>query len=370
MSPALTSQLQSAYQLRLDDGELRADIAQIEALRVLQSLIDQWHGYAPKHGFWDRLGLRKTHSGSPAGLYLFGDVGRGKSMLMDLFYDHVNIAKKRRVHFHQFMLEIHQRLHELSALNTSDILPSLARDIAKQAWLVCFDEFYVSNIADAMILGRLFAALFAEGVKIVATTNWPPDELYKNGLQRDRFLPFIDIIKQKMLIHELAGATDHRYEHMHGLPSYFYPLGEETTRKLQGVFFRLTDDTVPESMILPVQGRSLNITHAARGVGFFNFDELCVAALGAADYLAIAECLHTVILDGVPKLDPARRNETTRLMTLIDTLYEAKVKLFMGLDVPVDALSPTGDLAFPFQRTISRLVEMQGDEYRAKAHLG
>lgn len=366
-----SSPLRKLYEAGLATGDLHADSAQDGALAVLETFAAQIDGYDPsQRGFWAGISLkrRSTKLLLHSGLYLYGDVGRGKSMLMDLFFEAANVAKKRRVHFHQFMLEVHQRLHALQTLD--DVLPQVARDIAKDAWLLCFDEFHVSNIADAMILGRLFQSLFDAGVVIVATSNWPPDELYKNGLQRERFFPFIDMIKQKMIIYELGGAVDHRYERMRGLQTYFSPLGEEATRKLQGIFLQLTDEAPPETILLPVQGRTLKIVHAAKGVGFFNFEELCTESLGPADYLEIAKCLHTVILDDVPKLTAERRNETIRFMTLVDALYEGKVKFFMASAVPADKLAPYGEHSFAFQRTVSRLMEMQGEEYRQQRHEG
>jgi cell division protein ZapE len=370
VSPKHHSPLQAQYNALIRDGDLRPDAAQVRAVAILQDFAEGLDGYRlPAPGLLSRLLGPKT-AAAKSGLYISGNVGRGTSMLMDLFFGAVNIAKKRRVHFHQFMLEIHARLHQLQIEGADDVLPAVASGIAAEAWLLCFDEFHVGNIADAMILGRLFSALFARGVMVVATSNWAPDELYKNGLQRERFYPFIDLIEQKMIIHHLDGETDHRYEQMRTMNSYLSPLGDDTTHKLQGIFLQLTGDADPEEITLPVQGRSLKIMHAAKGVGFFNFEELCTAALGAADYLAIAECLHTVILDGVPKLKAEQRNETLRFMTLIDTLYEAKVKFFMGSAVPPEKLAPPGEHAFAFQRTVSRLMEMQGEEYRHKAHLG
>ncbi|MDR3450037.1 MAG: cell division protein ZapE [Alphaproteobacteria bacterium] len=361
--------LATAYNERIDAGELHPDAAQQAALGVLQSFADGLRGYKPA-----RPGLvaRWLGGGMPAprGLYIYGDVGRGKSMLMDLFFAHVDVAKKRRVHFHQFMLEIQARLHRLQEEEAPDVLPRVAREIADETWLLCFDEFHVSNIADAMILGRLFEALFDAGVVVMSTSNWPPDMLYKNGLQRERFLPFIDLIKRHMNVYELTGAVDHRFEQTKSLPCYFHPLSEAHTHKLQEIFFRLTDDAEPVPLDLPVQGRTLHITHAAKGVGFFNFDELCKEALGAADYLAIAEVLHTIIIDDVPRFKAEARNETVRFMNLIDALYEAKVKLFMAAEAATEKLAPPGELNFPFQRTLSRLMEMQGEEYRHKPHLG
>jgi cell division protein ZapE len=281
----------------------------------------------------------------------------------------VTVARKRRVHFHQFMLEIHERLHRLESEHLPDLLPRVAREIAAETWLLCFDEFHVSNIADAMILGRLFEALFKAGVVVVATSNWPPDQLYKNGLQRERFLPFIDLIQQHMRVYYLDGAVDHRFEQTQKLPGCFYPLSRENTQKLQNIFFQLTDNAEPKTIELPVQGRILRIIHAAKGVGFFNFDELCVTALGPADYLALAENFHTVLIDGVPPMRAEARNETIRFINLIDALYEANTQLYLTAAASPEQLAPPGELNFPFQRTLSRLMEMQGEEYRKKAHL-
>jgi cell division protein ZapE len=360
--------LTAAYHARLVDGDLRPDAAQEQALVVLQKLANALRDYKPRpYGLLSRF---LANAAAPRGLYLYGAVGRGKSMLMDSFYESVPIAKKRRVHFHQFMLEIHDRLHQLQNDHAPDILPRMARAIAAEAWLLCFDEFHVGNIADAMILGRLFQALFEAGVVIVTTSNWAPDQLYKNGLQRERFLPFIDLIKERMDIYYLDGAVDHRFEQTQKLPGCFYPLNTENTHKLQNIFFQLTNNVEPEVTELRVQGRVLRMMHAAKGIGFFNFDELCVSALGPADYLALAESLHTVLIDGVPKMDSERRNETMRFINLIDALYEAHVQLYLTAATPPEQLAPEGELDFPFQRTLSRLMEMQGEEYRQKAHLG
>ncbi len=364
------STLRMLYESALAQGDLRPDVAQSEAISVMENFAVEIEGVSDAApGFFSRLGWTRTGNQLPhSGLYLYGDVGRGKSMLMDLFFAASKVEKKRRVHFHQFMLEIHQRLHEMQSV--ADVLPHVAKSIAAETQLLCFDEFHVSNIADAMILGRLFEALFDAGVIIVSTSNWRPDALYQNGLQRDRFLPFIELIKQKMVVHCLNGDVDHRYEKLRSLQNYFHPLGEDATRKLQGIFLQLTDEAQPETIILPVQGRTLKIVHAAKGVGFFNFEELCTEALGAADYLEIAKCLHTVILDNVPKLTADRRNETLRFITLIDALYEAKVKFFMAAEERPERLGPGGEHNFAFQRTLSRLMEMQSEEYRQMRHVG
>lgn len=367
MSTLLPS-LPAAYQARVDGGEIRYDVAQAAAAATLQIFLNKLKDYRPP-GLFARL-AKSGPLGETSGFYLYGDVGRGKTMLMDMFFEAAPVEKKRRVHFHQFMLEIHARLHDMQENRMNDILPGLARALARETWLLCFDEFHVGNIADAMILGRLFSALFDAGVVIVATSNWPPDELYKNGLQRERFFPFIDMIAKRMTVYCLSGAVDHRYEQIRTLPAYFHPLGSEATRQLQGIFFRLTDEAEPESIDLPVQGRTLRIMHAAKGAGFFNFEELCGQPMGAADYIAIAQRLHTVLIDNVPKMQADRRDETLRFMTLIDALYEAHVKLFMACAVPVEKLAPSGEHAFAFQRTVSRLAEMRGEDYRQKPHLG
>jgi cell division protein ZapE len=383
-SLALPAPLRESYQARLTAGDLKPDPAQREAVEILQTFSDGLNGYAapaPREGgalsMMGQILFGKDRPGNhfakdwKSGLYIYGKVGRGKSMLMDLFMEHVEVAKKRRVHFHQFMLEIHARLNQLrQGDGVKDIMESLVAGIASETSLLCFDEFHVSNIADAMILGRLFSGLFDAGVVVVSTSNSAPDDLYKNGLQRDRFVPFIEMIKQEMLVFEMGGRTDYRYEQLRDLKSYFYPLGLETTRKLQGIFLDLTHDAAPEAITLYVGGRELRMSRAAHGIGFFNFDELCQTALGAADYLAIAECLHTLILDGVPVFSKQeQRNEAVRFMTLIDALYEAKVKFFMAAAAPVERLAPARDLAAGFDRTLSRLMEMQSETYRLKPHL-
>ncbi len=362
--------LETLWQARLNTGEITFDSAQQEAIKVLQKFLDRlYERRASARGLLDRLSRRSSRQ-RPSGLYLYGDVGRGKTMLMDLFFEAAPSTCKRRVHFHSFMLEVHDRLHQSQKYHADEVLPDLARAIAKETRLLCFDEFHVNNIADAMILGRLFLVLFDAGVRIFATSNWAPDDLYKNGLQRERFLPFIDIIKSRMIIHHLQGAIDYRYEKMHGLPVCFHPLGKGSTQKLQELFAQLSDGAKPESVTLPVQGRTLQIAHVAKGVGFFTFEELCGTPLGTADYLALAEYLHAILIDGVPVMQADRRDETLRFMKLIDTLYEAKTKIFMGSAAAPEHLVPSGEDSFLFQRTVSRLIEMSSEEYRHKPHLG
>jgi cell division protein ZapE len=363
-----------AYRDIIRDGDLHHDAVQALAAEKLQSL---WHAlakYEPSaggSGWRARLGLtRRPSEPAPQGLYLYGPVGRGKSMLMDLFYDSVDSAHKRRVHFHEFMLEIHNTMHLWRKRDgkLQDPLPRIATEIAKDTWLLCFDEFQVDNIADAMILGRLFEGLFDEGVVVVATSNSHPDNLYKGGLQRDRFLPFIEVLKGRIDILELEAMRDYRRERLVDMGVYHTPLGPESDAALDAAFAALTDNATGEPAELTATGRKVIVPLTAKGVARFTFAELCENPLGAPDYLAIAKTYHTVILSGIPMLPPARRNEAKRLVTLIDALYEHRVKMVVSADAQPDALSPDGDTAFAFERTASRLIEMQSEQYMLAAH--
>ncbi len=357
-----------AYRARRDAGQLQPDPAQQLAAEKLQAL---WHAlkdYRPAgggSGWKARLGLARRRDDPPQGLYLFGRVGTGKSMLMDLFFQAVTLEKKRRVHFHAFMIEVHERLHrwrQAAKGEKTDPLPEIAQDLAAEAWLLCFDEFHVVNIADAMILGRLFEGLFAQGVVVVATSNWPPDRLYEGGLQRERFLPFVALVRQKMDVLELDGGRDYRRNRLKTLPVYHAPLGPSATAALDRAWQTLTDGATPEPVTLTVKGRALSVP-AARGVARLTFEELCAKPLGAEDYLAIARAFHTVLLDGVPALGEGNRNEARRFMLLIDALYESKTKLVIAAAQPPDRLYPAGDGAEEFRRTASRLMEMRSAEY-------
>ncbi|HJU15581.1 MAG TPA: cell division protein ZapE [Stellaceae bacterium] len=302
-------------------------------------------------------------SPAPRGLYLWGPVGRGKSMLMDLFFAGVPLAAKRRVHFHAFMLEVHDRLERARRARAPAPILAVAADIAQAAKLFCFDEFEVTDIADAMILERLFTALFAAGVVVVATSNRPPDALYENGLQRDRFLPFIALLKQKLEAFELSGGRDYRLARLNGRRVYFHPLGPEAHEALARAFAELTDGAKGERRVLPVKGRLIEIPRAARGAAWFGFAELCERPLGAADYLAIAEHFTALIVEGVPRLGRAQRDAARRFNILVDTLYEARRLLIASAEVAPEDIYPAGDGSFAFQRTVSRLHEMQSERY-------
>ncbi|WP_142849606.1 cell division protein ZapE [Telmatospirillum sp. J64-1] len=369
----------SAYRAKLAAGDLKPDTAQALAAEKLQSLHNALAHYRPSQGesgwlarFGISLGRRREEPPPPPGLYIFGEVGRGKSMLMDLFFATAEIPGKRRVHFHEFMRDVHAELHAWRQANkgsNGDPIPRLARSIAEEAWLLCFDELQVHDIADAMILGRLFQCLFDNGVVMVATSNRAPDDLYKDGLQRDRFLPFISLIKSKMDILELDSERDYRLGRKRGLRVYHTPLDTAAQAALDEAFLRLSGGRTGQRESIAVQGRSLEVPVAADGVARFTFEELCARPLGAADYLALATHYHTILISNIPELGPANRDQAKRFVNLIDALYEHKVTLICSAAAPPEKLYPRGDGAFEFQRTVSRLMEMQSEDYVGSEHL-
>ncbi|AUW57687.1 cell division protein ZapE [Sphingobium sp. SCG-1] len=360
------------YHALVAAGELRADPDQEAAAHRLDALQQELEATPPRGSTLWRM-LRKAPE-APRGLYMWGGVGRGKSMLMDLFYDCISIRRKRRAHFHEFMIDVHARLAEARKSETGDPIPPVVAALADEARLLCFDEMVVNNMADAAIMSRLFAGLIAQRVTIVTTSNRPPDDLYKDGLNRQLFLPFIDLIKDRLDVLSLNGPTDYRRDRLGDATLWHVPNGPEATEALSASFFRLTDyppsdrANVP-SEELPVQGgRTMHVPKALKGVAVFSFKRLCAEARGATDYLAIARRYHAVIIVGIPVLGPEKRNEAARFVTLIDALYEYRVKLLASADAVPMALYPTGDGAFEFERTVSRLMEMQSDEYLALGH--
>lgn len=361
------------YDALIEAGELKADPDQraaVTRLARLQTVLEA----VPKRGsvLWRAL-TRKPDS--IEGVYMWGGVGRGKSMLMDLFIETLAIDRKRRVHFHAFMQEVHALLREVRKGKTGDPIPLVARQLAEGIRCLAFDEMVVNNSADAMIMSRLFRALIEdEGVTVVTTSNRPPHDLYKDGLNREHFLPFIDLICERLEVMSLNGPTDYRLDRLGGIDCWHTPLGDAATAQVREVFFRLTDykpedaEHVPSAELDVGGGRMLHVPKSLKGVGVFSFKKLCGEARGVPDYLAIARVYHSVIIVGIPQMGKDMRNEAARFVTLIDALYEHRVKLFATAAAQPDDLYIEGDGAFEFERTASRLMEMRSDEYMALGH--
>jgi cell division protein ZapE len=360
------------YQALLTAGELKPDPDQAQAAAKLADIQAQLEAVPPRGStIWRFLGKKPD---PVRGLYLWGGVGRGKSMLMDLFFESVQINRKRRVHFHEFMLDIHTRLKVERDKEKGDPIPPVVEALEDEARLLCFDEMVVNNMADAAIMSRLFAGLFDAGVTVITTSNRHPDDLYKDGLNRQLFLPFIDLVKARLDVMALNGPTDYRRDRLGNAATWLVPNGSEATKALSETFFRLTDyppedrANVPAAEIDVGAGRTMHVPKALKGVAVFSFKRLCAEARGAADYLAIARRFHTVMIVGIPLLGPHNRNEAARFVTLIDALYEYRVKLLASADTIPDALYPEGDGKFEFERTVSRLLEMQSEDYLADGH--
>ena len=357
------------YRALISEGKLRADPAQRAAVEKLQLLHMRLKDYDPSEGKKVALGWlgfgRKAARADKAltGLYIYGGVGRGKSMLMDLFFEGAPVRQKRRVHFHAFMQEVQVGIHVARESNVKDPIRTVADEVAEGATLLCFDEFQVTDIADAMILGRLFEALFEHGVVTVATSNRPPDDLYKDGLNRQVFLPFIDMLKARVDVLELSAAADYRLGRDAGDRRYFWPLGAEAAAGLDAAWSAETGGAAPEPLTIEMRGRSFVIPAAAGPVGRAGFEDICEQPLGPADFLAIAERFEVFLLDGIPKLTWAQNNEAFRFTTLIDSFYEARVRLYCAAEVPPEEIYTEGKNAFEFARTVSRLAEMQGADW-------
>ncbi len=362
----------SAYDALVAGGELRPDAEQRAAAERLNALQAELEAVPPRGSLLWRLTGRKPES--PRGVYLWGAVGRGKSMLMDLFYDQLHIQRKRRVHFHAFMLDVHARMREVRKSEAGDPIPLVADAIVENTRCLAFDEMVVNNSADAMILSRLFTALIDRGVTVVATSNRPPSDLYKDGLNREHFLPFIALVEAKLDVMGLNGPTDYRRDRLGDGARWFVPADDAASAALSAAFFRLTDYPPEDRAHVPTLdldlggGRTLHVPKALKGVAVFSFKRLCAEARGASDYLAVARHFHTVILVGIPRMGPENRNEAARFVTLIDALYEYKVKLLASAAAMPDALYVAGDGAFEFERTASRLAEMQSDDYLGLGH--
>jgi cell division protein ZapE len=371
-----------AYRARVARGDLASDPSQALAIERLQGLWVKLRGYDPpaleptaKAGLFSRFLRRKPADWSdadyPNGLYLVGEVGRGKSMLMDLFFEASDVRRKRRLHFHQFMQECHKRIHAWRQANPNeaDPIPPLADMIAGEAALLCFDEFQVNDIADAMILGRLFQALFDRAVVVVTTSNTRPDDLFKGQPGRDAFLPFIGLIKQHLDVLVLESGRDFRRARLRGTATWHVPADGRAERALDAAFDDLTGRATPRPTTLMVTGRKLVVPVAAEGVARFDFEELCGQPLGAGDYLALATHFHALVLDGIPRLSPDNYDRARRFIVLIDALYDHRVKLVASAMALPDQLYQRGEGAKAFERTASRLEEMQSQAYLALPHL-
>jgi cell division protein ZapE len=370
-----------AYNERVASGEIEDDPEQ----RVLVARLDTLNARLAERRLARKasalgwlFGRREAKTPELRGLYIHGDVGRGKTMLMDLFFERAAPQRKRRAHFNDFMADVHARIFKMreaikaGSVSGEDPIPPVADAIADETQLLCFDEFTVTNIADAMILGRLFSRLFARGVVLVATSNVAPDDLYAGGLNRNLFLPFIGELKQRVEVVRLAARTDYRHEKTSRAPVYLTPLGSDSDAAMDAAWLHLTLTSGGEPTTLEVLGRDVEVPRAVDGVARFGFGDLCARPLGASDYLAIAHAFHTVLIDHIPVMDDSRRNEAKRFITLIDALYDGVVKIVVSAEAEPDRLylADSGIEAFEFARTASRLTEMRSEEYRARPHRG
>jgi cell division protein ZapE len=359
-------------------GAIERDPAQVRVLRQLDSLAAAIteHRLAQKGSPLGWLFGKRTPTTTPKGLYIWGSVGRGKTMLMDLFFEALAVRRKRRVHFHAFMADVHDRIHlwrqmlKRGEVTGDDPIRPVAASLAEEAWVLCFDEFAVTDIADAMILGRLFTALFEQGVIVVATSNVEPDRLYEGGLNRTLFLPFIGLLQERMNVLRLDARTDFRLEKLAGHAAFHVPADERAKKALDEAFRGLTGRERGRPIVLKVKGHDVEVPQAAAGVGRFDFADLCDKPLGAADYLAVAQRFHTVILENIPRMDLSRRNEAKRFITLVDAFYDRRVKLLASAEAEAPELyrAETGAEAFEFDRTVSRLIEMRSEEYLSQSH--
>lgn len=360
------------YEALLAARELRPDTEQRAAAMHLNRLQEELEAVPPRGSLLWRLGRGKPPP--PRGVYMWGGVGRGKSMLMDLFHDCLQISRKRRVHFHEFMLEVHDRLRIERMNERGNPIEPVVAAIAEETRCLAFDEMVVNNSADAMIMSRLFTGLVDAGVTLVTTSNRAPDQLYKDGLNREHFLPFISLIENRLDVLTLNGPTDYRMERLAGVRTWHVPNGADATAAVREAFFKLTDYPPEDAAHVPNEdmdvggGRLLHVPKSLKGVAVFSFKRLCAEARGASDYLAIARRYHSVIIVGIPRLGPENRNEAARFVTLVDALYEQKVKLIATADAAPGELYAAGDERFEFERTVSRLAEMQGRGYLALGH--
>lgn len=377
-TPPLTHTVAGRYEALVAEGEIERDPAQTEVVAALDRLNERLAetGPASKKSALGWLFGKRKGAGEPVrGLYVWGKVGRGKTMLMDLFFDIAVTRKKRRVHFHEFMADVHERVHAARAairdgkISGDDPIPPVAADLAEATRLLCFDEFAVTDIADAMILGRLFTRLFELGVVVVATSNVDPDDLYKDGLNRGHFMGFVELLKTRVDVICLDARTDYRMEKLAGAPLYLTPLGEEADKAVDSLWRKLTHGLPAHREELEVKGRVIPVERTAAGVAAFPFKELCEQPLGAADYQRLAHSYHTFVIENVPVMDLPQRNAAKRFINLIDTLYNTRNKLVISAETEPDGLyvATSGTESFEFARTVSRLTEMRSEAWLGDA---
>jgi len=375
----MSASITDRYAALVEAGAIERDPAQVAVVKKLQALTETLAArrLARKGSALGWLfGKKPDTSTAPKGLYVWGSVGRGKTMLMDMFFEAAPVKRKRRVHFHEFLADVHGRINayrqkiKSGEVKDSDPIAPVAADLADEAYLLCFDEFTVTDIADAMILGRLFTALFAAGVVVVATSNVEPSRLYEGGLNRALFLPFIELLQAKVEVLKLDARTDFRLEKLGGAPVYHVPADDKAKVALDAAFKALSGVAQGQRTVLNVQGHDLVLPQAAGSVARASFADLCAQAYGASDYIALAQRFHTLVLDDIPILDFDRRNEAKRFIILIDTLYEHHVKLVASAAAEPHELyrANKGREAFEFDRTVSRLIEMRSEEYLAMPH--
>jgi cell division protein ZapE len=377
LSSAPPVSFQGHYEALVASGAIEPDAAQREVADAFGDLEQRLSHYKPprKQGLFGRLFADKD-SAPPRGLYVHGEVGRGKTMLMDLFFQHSLVEHKRRAHFHEFMAEVHERIYGFrqeiarGRIPDEDVIGLTANAIFEQAWLLCFDEFHVTDIADAMILGRLFARLFELGTVVVATSNVAPEDLYKGGLNRSLFLPFIAQIEAHMTVLRLDARTDFRLEKLAGVKMWLVPADGAAAAALDKAWARMTGNAPCRPREISIKGRNLHVPCSAHGVARFGFAELCEQPLAASDYLRLARDYHTLMIDRIPVLDYPERNAAKRFITLIDTLYDNGVKLMASAEAdPLSLyLATEGVEANEFKRTSSRLIEMGSESYLGRPH--
>ena len=371
MPAPFPSSFSAHYQSLVASGAIEADAAQARAVEALAALDRRLEHYEPRsrQSLFSRLFAGKDDE-PPRGLYVHGEVGRGKTMLMDLFFQQSAVVHKRRSHFHEFMADVHERIYGFRQNAEGDVIALTAASIFDEAWLLCFDEFHVTDIADAMILGRLFSKLFELGTVVVATSNVAPNDLYKGGLNRALFLPFIAQIEKRMDVLRLDARTDFRLEKLAGVKMWLVPADNHAGAALERAWMKMTGDAACKPRDIPIKGRVLKVPCSANGVARFSFADLCEKPLAASDYLRLAHDYHTILIDHIPVMDYDQRNAAKRFIALIDTLYDNGVKLMASAAADPVSLYRAADgyEANEFKRTSSRLIEMSSESYLALPH--